>query len=148
MCACRPPDVVEGVEDPTELVDRSVNGHQAVRPAADLAGGLLADGGAEDRRWGRWQAPDTCAVDGDEAVVGDLVAAKQRPDHVNALEEASVTDVLVRPLLPGHVLVEGLTRAEDRPEAAGEKLGERGDGLGDDRRVVTLPGGGDDAERD
>ena len=80
--------------------------------------------------------------------MGDLLAAKQRPDHVDALEEASVADVLVRPPLPGHVLVEGLTRTEGRPEAAGEEVGERGDRLGDDRRVVALPGGGDDAERD
>ena len=57
-------------------------------------------------------------------------------------------DVLVRPPLPGHVLVEGLTRAEDRPEAAGEQVGEREDHLGDDGRMVALPGCRDDAERD
>ena len=79
-------------------------------------------------------------IDGDEAAVGHLLATEQRSDHLDALEEASIADVLVGPPVPGHVLVEGLTRSEDRPEAAGEEVGERGDRLGDDRRVVALPG--------
>ena len=76
----------------------------------------------------------------------DLLARKQASDDVDALDESLVAQLLARPHLAGDPLVGGLAGSERRPEATGEHLRERRDGLGDDRGVVALPGCVDDAE--
>ena len=123
-----------------------MHGDQAVGPGADRPRGLLADGGAEQGRWFLRQAPHAGPVHADETVVGHLLAAQQRADDIDALEQAGVSVGLGRPRVAGDVLVERLAGAEGRPEAPREQLAERRDRLGDDRRVVALPGGRDDAE--
>ena len=79
--------------------------------------------------------------------MADLLARQQAADDVDALDEALVAHLLARPRLAGDPLVGGLARSERRPEPTREHLRERRDGLGDDRGVVALPGGVDDAER-
>ena len=136
-----------GVEDLLERLLRLVDGDQAVRPRGVAGRGLGGDGRADEVGDGLGQRPQPGAVDVDEAVVADLLAGEQASDDVDALDEALVAHLLARPHLAGDPLVGGLARSERRPEATREHLRERRDGLGDDRGVVALPGGVDDAER-
>jgi hypothetical protein len=53
-------------------------------------------------------AVDRGAVDADEPVVADLLAAEQGADDVDALAQAGVADLLARPAVAGDVLVAGL----------------------------------------
>ena len=55
--------LAERVDHAPEDVGGLAHGDQAVGPAADRPRGLLADGGAEQRRWFRRQAPDASPVD-------------------------------------------------------------------------------------
>ena len=62
-------------------------------------------------------------------------------------KKALLAPLLARPSLAGHMLVAGLPAAERRPEAARVHRAKRRDRLGDDRGVVALARGVDDAER-
>ena len=135
------------VDHLAELVDRLLDGGQPVGPAADPAGGLDADRRPDQRRWGQRAGPDPGPVDGDQALVADLLAGQQGPDHVHALAEPSVAELLPRPALAGDVLVGRFAGAESDPEPALVHRFEGGDGLGDDRRVVSLAGSVDHPER-
>jgi uncharacterized protein (DUF1330 family) len=79
-------------------------------------------------------------------VVDDL-AGEQRTDDVDALAQPRVADPLVRPWPAGDVLVRVLAGAERDLQAPRVQLAQRRRGLRDDRRVVALPGRGDDAVR-
>ena len=107
----------------------------------------VTGGGADQQGHLVRQRPQLRAVDRDQAVVADLLALQQRPDHVDALAQPGRADVLAGPSVAGDVLVAGLAGAERGPEAARVHGRERPDGLGDDRRVVALPGCVDDPER-
>jgi hypothetical protein len=109
--------------------------------------GLGSDGRADEVGDGLRQRPQPSPVDVDEAVVTDLLALKQAANDLYALDEALVAQLLTRPDLAGDPLVGGLARSERRPEATGEHLRERRDGLGDDRGVVTLARRVDDTKR-
>ena len=138
----------EGVDDPAQPLGGLVDGDQAVGPAGHPSGGLRADRGA-DQRWRRRRArPQLGPVDGDQAPVADGLAGEQGPDDLDTLQQAVVAGLLVGPSGPGDVLVERLPAAQGDPEAPGEQLGQGGRGLGDDRRVVALPGRVDAAERE
>jgi hypothetical protein len=79
--------------------------------------------------------------------VGDLLAGEQGTHHVDALTQARVALGLRRPPAAGNVLVRRLPAPERDPQAIREHLGQRGRGLGDDGRVVTLARRVDHAER-
>ena len=130
-----------------ELVVRLVHRDQAVGPLGAGAGRRHADRGADQGGLDLGQRPQPRPVDVDQPVVADLLAGQQRPDDVDALPQPRVAQLLARPALPGDVLVGRLAAAERDPEPAGEHRAERGDRLGDDRRVVALAGRVDRAER-
>ena len=138
--------LAEGREHALELLARLIDGDQSVGPAAAPARRLGADRGADQRRRLGGQRPQARAVDSDEAVVVDLLAGEQRAHDLHALAQARVALGLGRPALAGHVLVGRLARAQRDPQPPGEHLAERRDRLGDDRRVVALPGRVDHAE--
>ena len=120
----------------------------AVGPASPTHAAVAGDTAAPSRRGGAGrQRPQPGPVDLDEPVVGHLLAGEQRPDDVDALAEPGRARRLVRPAVAGDVLVRRLAGAERHPEAAGEHLRQRGDRLGDDRRVVALTRCVDHAER-
>jgi hypothetical protein len=73
-------------------------------------------------------------------------AGEQGPDDVDALAQACVARRLGRPALAGDVLVGGFAGAERDPQSPRKQLRQRRRGLGDDRRVIPLAGGVDDAE--
>ena len=125
---------------------RLEHGGQSVGPAGGPAGGVGADGSGDQRRRHLGQGPQPGAIDGDEAVVADLLAGEQRTHDVDALAQTRVADVFARPAIAGDVLVGRLASAERDPEAPWVHRGERGSGLRDDRRVVTLPWRVDDPE--
>jgi hypothetical protein len=64
----------------------------------------------------------------------------QLADDLHGLLQAALPGLLVRPDLAGDVFVHVLTAAGRHPEAAREHVRERGRGVGDDCRVVPLPG--------
>ena len=68
-------------------------------------GRRLADRGADQRRRGRRPGPQPGPVDRDQPVVGDLLAAQQGADDVDALAQPGVAHVLARPAVAGDVLV-------------------------------------------
>ncbi len=80
-------------------------------------------------------------------MVGDDLTGVQRPDDLDALEQALLTLGLGWPPLAGDVLVDRLPRSERHPEPSRKHGGEGGRGLGDDRGVVALPRGVDDPHR-
>src|SRR6185312_4059843 len=93
------------------------------------------------------QRPQSCAIDVHEALVADLLAGQQPPDHVDAFGEALIANLLARPDFSGNAFVGRLTRPERCPEPTREHLRKRRDGLRDDRRVVALTWRVDDPER-
>ena len=68
------------------------------------------------------QVPEPGPVDGDEAVVADLLAGEQAPDDVDALVEPLVAQLLAGPAVAGDVLVARLAAAERHPEPTLEHL--------------------------
>ena len=137
----------ERVDDGAQDVRRLGHRDQAVGPSTDRRGGRRRHRGADQRRRCGRQRPQPRLVDGDQAVVGDLLAGEQGTHHGDALLEAAGAGGLVRPRCAGDVLVGVLAGAERDPQPAGEHLGERRRGLRDERRVVALPRRVDDSER-
>ena len=80
----------EGVDDGAQGVDGPRDGDESVGPRADQAGGLGGDGRPDEQRRGLGQAPHARAIHTHETVVGHLLAAQQRADHLDALEEPGV----------------------------------------------------------
>jgi hypothetical protein len=141
------PGVAVGGEEPPQHVGRLVDRDDAVRPLRRPCCGFLGDGRSEEGRGFLRQRPDPRPVHVHEALVADLLTPVQRPDHVDALAQTGVAHVLAGPPVAGDVLVGRLARAERHPEPPREHRGQRGRGLGDDRRVVALAGRVDHAER-
>jgi hypothetical protein len=73
---------------------RLVDGDQAVGPLGVPAGGRRGDGGGDEGRLLLGQGPDAGAVDGDQAVVADLLAGQQGADDVDALAQPGVASSL------------------------------------------------------
>jgi hypothetical protein len=91
-----------------EMVVGLRDGDQAIGPIGDIACGLHAHGGAQER-WRRLgQSPYASAVHGDQTVVADLVAGKQRPDYVNTFAQAGGSDLFAGPPAASDVLIQGL----------------------------------------
>ena len=137
----------ERVEQTLERLDRRVDRRQPVGPLRAPGRGLLAHRRAQQRRRYRRQRPQPRAVDHHVPVVRDLLAAEERAHDVHALAQARRAVLLRRPALAGDVLVGRLAGAQRDPQAFGEHLAQRRRGLGDDRRVIALPGRVDHPER-
>jgi hypothetical protein len=135
------------VDHLAQVRHRGVHGDQPVRPFGAPAGGGHADGGADQRGRLLGAGPQPGPIHPDQAVVADLLAGQQGPDHVHALAQPGGAHVLARPRAAGDVLVAGLAGAEGRPEPARVHRAEGADRLRDDRRVVPLTGRVDHAER-
>ena len=135
------------VQDLLQRLLGLVHGDECVRPRGVTRGGLRGDGRTHQVGDGVGQRPQPSPVDVHETLVADLLAGQQSPDDVNAFDEALIANLLARPDSSGHPLVRCLARSECRPESTRKHLRKRRDGLGDDRRVVALPGGIDNAER-
>ena len=73
--------------------------------------------------------------------MADLLAAQQRADHLDALAQAAVAQLLARPHLAGDVLVGVLAGAERHPQPPVEHRVQGRDRLRDHRGVVPLPRG-------
>ena len=117
-----------------------VEGDQAVGPAAHPGGGVGADGRPDQLRRPLGEGPEPGPVDRDQPVVADRLAGQQRPDDRDGLAQPGPALLLGRPAPAGDVLVGGLAAAEGQPEPLGKELAQGGRRLGDDRRVVALPG--------
>ena len=92
--------VAVGVENPSQGLERLVDGDEPVGPVGVPGGRLWGDGGADERRDGVGQRPQPGAVHRDEAVVADLLAGQHPADDVDALAQPLVADLLARPLGP------------------------------------------------
>ena len=102
------PVVPVGLGGPTVAALLLVDGDQAVRPARRPCGGLDAHRGGDEVGAPARPSPHSAAVDGDETVVRDLLPVEQPPDDVGALDEPAVAQLLARPAVAGHVLVDRL----------------------------------------
>ena len=135
------------VQDLLQRLLGLVDGDQCVRPRGMAGSGLRRDGRPDEIGNGFGQGPQPGAVDVNEALVAHLLTRQQAPDDVNAFDEALVANLLARPHFSGYPLVRCFTGSERRPESTRKHLRKSRDRLGDDRRVVALPGCIDHAER-
>ena len=111
---------------------------QTVGPPGHPAGSLDTDSRAEQRRRLLRSGPQPSPVDGDQAVMADLLAGEESAHDLDALPQPGVADRLPGPSPAGDVLVGRLAGAQRNPEAAGVHRLEGARGLGDDGRVVSL----------